>query len=62
MIIKVFAVLGAIVYAWGAWKFLQGFKKTNYTSGSGLPLALVWPVLFMVNRSFRQNFQKALRG
>ena len=37
MIIKVFAVLGAIVYAWGAWKFLQGFKKTNYTSGSGLP-------------------------
>lgn len=59
---KVVLVLAVIVYGWGAWKFLQGFKRTNYTQGSGVPLALLWPVLLIANRSFRQNFQKALRG
>ncbi|MFZ9737405.1 MAG: hypothetical protein ACO3EZ_05295 [Prochlorotrichaceae cyanobacterium] len=60
--VKVFVVLGVLVYVWGAWKFLKGFKRTNYTKGNGLPLALLWPVLLIANRSFRQNFQKALKG
>lgn len=59
---QVFAVLGVMVYGWGAWKFLQGFEHTSYAAGSGVPLALLWPLLLLVNRSFRQNFQKALRG
>ncbi|HIK18141.1 MAG TPA: hypothetical protein IGS53_23035 [Leptolyngbyaceae cyanobacterium M33_DOE_097] len=52
-------VLGGI-YAGGIWKFLSGFKRTNFTQNK-LILALLWPVL-LVNRSYRQNFTKALKG
>ncbi len=55
----VFALAGA--YGWGAWKFLSGFQHTNYAQGR-FSLALLWPVLFVVNPSYRQNFQRALRG
>lgn len=49
-----------VVYAGGVWKFLSGFDKTNFDSGR-LPLALLWPIL-MTNRSYRQNFNRALKG
>ncbi len=50
-----------IVYVGGIYKFLNGFNRTNF-SGGRLPLALFWPVLFIANKSYRQNFTKALKG
>ncbi len=52
-------ILGAI-YITGIWKFLSGFKRTNFTQNK-IILGLLWPVL-LVNRSYRQNFTKALKG
>jgi hypothetical protein len=49
-----------VVYIGGVWKFWRGFHRTNFTQGR-LHLALLWP-LFMTSRSYRQNFQRALRG
>jgi hypothetical protein len=50
----------ATVYVGGIWKFLSGFRQTNFSQGR-LPLALLWPVL-LFNKSYRQNFTKALKG
>ncbi|NBO32166.1 MAG: hypothetical protein EBV05_11400 [Cyanobacteria bacterium WB6_1B_304] len=54
-------VVLVVVYIGGIYKFLNGFNRTNFTSGR-LPLALFWPVLLIVNKSYRQNFNKALKG
>ncbi|KKI99978.1 hypothetical protein [Prochlorothrix hollandica] len=56
--IIVFLLAGG--YGWGIWKFLQGFQRTNYSQGQW-SLALLWPLLYIVNGSYRENFQKALR-
>lgn len=52
-----------IVYGGGIWKFWQGFERTNFNRGfqSKLVLSLLWPAL-VFNRSYRQNFTKALKG
>lgn len=52
------------VYIGGIWKFLSGYRLTNFNSGlSGkIGLALLWPVLLIGNKSYRRNFQKALKG
>jgi hypothetical protein len=50
----------AIAYIAGAWKFWTGFKRTNFSEGR-LYLTLLWPVL-VFNKSYRQNFTKALKG
>jgi len=55
------SILLTVVYVGGIYKFLNGFKRTNFSSGR-LPLALAWPVLFIANKSYRQNFTKALKG
>ncbi len=49
------------VYVGGLWKFWTGFNRTNFSEGR-LYLALMWPVLFASNRSYRQNFNKTLKG
>ena len=53
-----------VVSIGGIWKFLSGYRRTNF--GAGLPgkisLALLWPVLLIGNKSYRRNFQKALKG
>lgn len=49
-----------VVYLGGAWKFWAGFSKTNFES-SRLQLTLFWPVL-LFNRSYRRNFNRALKG
>jgi hypothetical protein len=54
-----FALLCGI-YAGGIWKFWKGFHRTNFSSGK-LYLSLLWPVL-LANRSYRQNFNRALKG
>lgn len=51
----------AIVYAGGAWKFWKGFHRTDF-SQNRLPLSLLWPFLLMTNKSYRRNFNKALKG
>ncbi len=48
------------VYLGGAWKFNRGFHRTQFTQ-SRLLLTVLWPLL-LVNRSYRQNFGKALKG
>lgn len=47
-------------YAGGTWKFWSGFRRTNFSQGR-IYLGLLWPVL-IVNKSYRQNFTKALKG
>lgn len=50
-------------YVGGVWKFWTGFEKTNFQRSlpTRISLALLWPVL-LVNKSFRRNFTKALKG
>lgn len=47
-------------YGFGSWRFWQGFHRTNF-SQNRLVLTLLWPV-FLANKSYRQNFNKALKG
>lgn len=56
-------VLGGI-YGVGVWRFLSGYRYTNFNRSltTRLSLALLWPGLFIVNPSYRRNFQKALKG
>lgn len=53
-----------VVYVGGVWKFWEGFEKTTYSRS--LPyrigLSLLWPALLIVNKSYRRNFRKALKG
>jgi hypothetical protein len=49
-----------IAYGVGAWKFWSGFNRTNFTSNR-LLLTAGWP-LFLLNPSYRQNFNRALKG
>ncbi|MBW4632755.1 MAG: hypothetical protein KME30_12940 [Iphinoe sp. HA4291-MV1] len=53
-----------VVYTGGAWKFLNGFNRTNFqqSQSNRLRLALLWPALFATSKSYRQNFRKALKG
>ena len=53
-----------VVYVGGIWKFLSGYRRTNFNSGlpGRITLALLWPVLLVSNKSYRRNFQKALKG
>ena len=52
------------VYIGGIWKFLSGYRRTNFSSGlpGKIGLAVLWPVLLIGNKSYRRNFQKALKG
>lgn len=61
---KLIVLLLVVAYAGGVWKFWQGFHRTNFEPGIGnqLVLSLMWPVLFLGNKSYRQNFTKALKG
>ncbi|MFO5492770.1 MAG: hypothetical protein ACLBM1_05005 [Cuspidothrix sp.] len=53
-----------VVYIGGMWKFWNGFRRTNFnqTLPNRIILTLLWPALFLVNPSYRRNFQKALKG
>lgn len=51
-------------YLWGIWSFWRGFRETNFNHSflNKLRLSLMWPVLVISNKSYRQNFQKAIKG
>ncbi|MGV0024202.1 hypothetical protein [Phormidesmis priestleyi] len=53
-------LVALVGYAYGAWKFWKGFRRTNFSEGK-LYLSLLWPVL-LISKSYRQNFTKALKG
>ncbi|TAF57354.1 MAG: hypothetical protein EAZ61_01585 [Oscillatoriales cyanobacterium] len=52
------------LYIGGGVKFWNGFSRTNFNQNvtTRIILSLLWPVLFAGNKSFRGNFQKALKG
>jgi hypothetical protein len=49
-----------VAYLGGAFKFWTGFDRTNFNQGR-LYLTLLWPIL-IANKSYRQNFNRALKG
>lgn len=52
------------LYGGGVWKFWKGYQNTNFERRfqNRLFLSLLWPVLYVANKSYRQNFSKALKG
>lgn len=46
------------------WKFWKGFTRTNFTPSlpNRIALSVLWPALFLANKSYRNNFRKALKG
>ncbi|NJK41492.1 MAG: hypothetical protein HC934_09345 [Acaryochloridaceae cyanobacterium SU_2_1] len=53
-------LLLGVIYLGGGWRFWVGFPQTNFTQ-SRLLLTALWPFL-LVNKPYRQNFMKALKG
>ncbi|MEL6496785.1 MAG: hypothetical protein AAFQ41_16945 [Cyanobacteria bacterium J06623_7] len=53
-----------VAYVGGVWKFLSGYRRTNFNASlpGKVALALLWPVLLIGNKSYRRNFNKALKG
>ncbi len=64
MIFKLLSLFLMAVYLWGIWKFQKGYKKTNFSQSlpNRFALSLLWPALIFANKSYRKNFQKALKG
>ncbi|VEP14561.1 conserved hypothetical protein [Hyella patelloides LEGE 07179] len=62
--IKLISIILLVFYFGGVWKFWKGFNRTNFDRGvvNKLLLASLWPVLLITNKSYRRNFQKALKG
>ncbi len=58
---QLIVILVLVGYVFGVVKFLQGFRRTDF-SGNQIGLALLWPVLFAMNGNYRKNFFKALKG
>ncbi len=59
----IIAIALIVGYFIGARKFWKGFRNTNFSPDTNrLVLSLLWPVLFVANKSYRQNFKKALKG
>jgi hypothetical protein len=61
MLPQLILILLVVGYVFGVVKFLQGFRRTDF-SGNQIGLALLWPVLFVMNDNYRKNFFKALKG
>jgi hypothetical protein len=50
-----------VVYAGVIWRFWAGFNHTNFNQQGKLYLSVFWP-FFLVSKSYRQNFTRALKG
>ena len=61
---QLISIILLVVYGGGIWKFWKGFSKTNFNRGlvNKLLLSSLWPILLIANKSYRKNFQKALKG
>lgn len=51
----------AIAYGAGAFRFWNGFHRTHYNNNK-VSLTLLWPFFLVANKSYRQNFSRALKG
>ncbi|MBE9114703.1 hypothetical protein IQ249_02215 [Lusitaniella coriacea LEGE 07157] len=62
--VKLLGIVAVSAYFWGVWKFWKGYGRTNFQPSlpSRIVLSAFWPALILVNKSYRQNFQKALKG
>ena len=61
---QLISIILLVFYVGGVWKFWRGFSKTNFNPGlaNKLLLSSLWPVFWIANKSYRKNFQKALKG
>lgn len=61
---KLIVIVLLVAYLGGIWKFWKGFNRTNFAPNlpNKLILSLLWPVLVVANKPYRQNFRKALKG
>jgi hypothetical protein len=59
--LNLLVVLLAIAYVGGAWRFWNGFHRTNFSQGK-VGLTLLWPIYLIANKSYRENFNRALKG
>ena len=61
---QLISIILLVTYVGGIWKFWKGFRRTNFNRGfvNKLILSSLWPVLLVSNKSYRKNFQKALKG
>jgi len=62
---KLIALLFLVgIYGFGVWKFWSGFNQTSFSPNlpNKLILSFLWPALLVANKSYRQNFTKALKG
>lgn len=52
------------IYGYGGWKFWKGFERTNFNRNlpNRIALSLLWPALVIANKSYRKNFNRALKG
>jgi hypothetical protein len=55
------SLIALVVYGGGAFKFWKGFQRTHYSDGK-VYLSLLWPLFFVANKTYRQNFNRALKG
>ncbi|MBE9159519.1 hypothetical protein IQ265_22185 [Nodosilinea sp. LEGE 06152] len=55
------ALLLAGIYGGGAFKFWTGFNRTHFTEGK-VKFTLLWPLFLALNKSYRENFSRALKG
>lgn len=64
MLIKLMIVGLVVLYGLGVRKFWIGYHRTNFqqTLPKRLSLSLLWPVLLLTNKSYRRNFNRALKG
>ncbi|NRB09269.1 MAG: hypothetical protein HRU34_20655 [Richelia sp.] len=61
---KLIMIALIVVYSGGFWQFWSGFERTNFSRAlvNRFALSLLWPALFIANKSYRRNFRKALKG
>jgi hypothetical protein len=59
--LNLLVVVLAIAYVGGAWRFWKGFHRTNFSQGK-VGLTLLWPLYLIANKSYRENFNRALKG
>ena len=55
------ALLLAAIYGGGAFKFWTRFNRTNFSEGR-VKFTLLWPLFLALNKSYRENFSRALKG
>ncbi|MFZ4674739.1 MAG: hypothetical protein ACOYM4_03420 [Nodosilinea sp.] len=54
-------LLLVVIYGGGAFKFWTGFNRTNFTDGK-VKFTVLWPLFLALNKSYRENFNRALKG